>query len=413
MAEKLKIGVFGGARGRVMIEVLFYHPDAELVAVCDKYQPILDSVAAKAEELGQTVACYPDFEDFIKHDMDAVVLANYAIEHAPFAIRCMEAGMHVLSEVLPSETLAQAVELIECVERTGKIYAYAENYCYMNDTFEMWRRCKEGDIGEVQYCEAAYKHDCSGGWVGITYGEREHWRNHLIPTFYCTHSLGPVMMMTGARPVQVVGFENPPLECFFELGHPGGHASGIEMVTMDNGAVIHSVHGPLKCEPPEVKYNVYGAKGAMRGQGGQVYFYREGEQYGQGESQQYAPEKFVALDKVLGSGVDTHGGSDFYPTHCFIEKILGRPDGQWSIDVYQAVDMGICGILAYRSILNGNQPVKVPNLRNPEERDAYRNDHACTNPAVAGDQLIPCSSYGERDLPDELFEKLKAQWEGK
>ena len=324
MADKLKIGVFGGARGRVMIEVLMYHPDAELVAVCDKYQPILDSVAAKAKELGQTVACYPDFEDFIKHDMDAVVLANYAIEHAPFAIRCMEAGMHVLSEVLPSETMAQAVELIECVERTGKVYAYAENYCYMNDTFEMWRRCKEGDIGEVQYCEAAYKHDCSGVWVGITYGERDHWRNHLIPTFYCTHSLGPVMMMTGARPVQVVGFENPPLECFFELGHPGGHASGIEMVTMDNGAVIHSIHGPLKCEPPEVKYNVYGAKGALRGQGGQVYFYREGEHYGQGDSQHYAPEKFVALDKVLGSGVESHGGSDFYPTHCFIESIYSN-----------------------------------------------------------------------------------------
>jgi len=383
------------------------------VAVCDKYQPILDSVAAKAKELGQTVACYPDFEDFIQHDMDAVVLANYAIEHAPFAIRCMEAGMHVLSEVLPSETMAQAVELIECVERTGKVYAYAENYCYMNDTFEMWRRCKAGDIGEVQYCEAAYKHDCSGGWVGITYGEREHWRNHLIPTFYCTHSLGPVMMMTGARPVQVVGFENPPLDCFFELGHPGGHASGIEMVTMDNGAVIHSVHGPLKCEPPEVKYNVYGAKGAMRGQGGQVYFYREGEHYGQGESQQYAPEKFVALDKALGSGVDTHGGSDFYPTHCFIEKILGRPDGQWSIDVYQAVDMGICGILAYRSILNGNQPVKVPNLRNPEERDAYRNDHACTNPAVAGDQLVPQSHHPDIEIPDSTYEHVKEIWETK
>ena len=74
--------------------------------------------------------------------------------------------------------------------------------------------------------------------------------------------------------------------------------------------------------------------------------------------------------------------------------------------------MGICGILAYRSILAGNQPIKVPNLRNPEERDAYRNDHACTNPLIAGDQLIPCSSYGERELPDELFEKLRRQWLG-
>ena len=34
---KLKIGVFGGYRGHTMINVLFNHDDAELVAVCDKY----------------------------------------------------------------------------------------------------------------------------------------------------------------------------------------------------------------------------------------------------------------------------------------------------------------------------------------------------------------------------------------
>lgn len=42
MSEKLRIGVFGGYRGSSMIQVLLHHPDAELVAVCDKYQPLLD-----------------------------------------------------------------------------------------------------------------------------------------------------------------------------------------------------------------------------------------------------------------------------------------------------------------------------------------------------------------------------------
>ena len=128
---KLKIGVFGGARGNVMIEVLMHHPDAVLVAVCDKYEPLLEQVKRNAAAAGLDVACYTSFDEFIKHDMDAVVLANYATQHAPFAIRCMNAGMHVLSEVLPCESMAQAVELIETVERTGKVYAYAENYCYM------------------------------------------------------------------------------------------------------------------------------------------------------------------------------------------------------------------------------------------------------------------------------------------
>ncbi len=410
--SKLKIGVFGGARGNVMIQVLLHHPEATLVAVCDKYEPLLEQVRKTAASVGADVACYTSFDEFIKHDMDAVVLANYATQHAPYAIRCMNAGMHVLSEVLPCESMAQAVELIETVEKTGKVYAYAENYCYMDTTFEMWRRYKNGDIGEIHYADCNYIHDCSACWASITYGERDHWRNQLYPTFYCTHSLGPIMTITGRRPVRVVGFENPPIEQFYELGHAGGHAGGIEMVVLDNGANVRSIHGPLKREPAFTRYEVYGAKGALQTtENGQVRCYIEGEQMGAGNAEQYSPQKFVAVDEA-DAGPQSHGGSDFYPTHCFIQKILGKPDGEWCIDVYQAVDMGICGILAYRSILNGNAPIDVPNLRNPEERDAYRNDHACTSPDEAGDQLLPISSYPLRHLPDEVFERMRARFLG-
>ncbi len=416
MERKLRIGVFGGARGNSMIQVLLHHPDAELVAVCDKYEPILERTRRDAEAAGLDIALFTNFDDFIAYDMDAVVLANYATEHATFAVRCLRAGKHVMSEVLPSETMAQAVELIETVEETGLVYTYAENYCYMDLTFDMWRRYKEGAIGEVTYAECEYVHDCAAGWLDITYGDTAHWRNHLCPTFYCTHSLGPIMTITGRRPVQVVGFENPPIPEFYRLGHAGGHASGIEMVTLDNGAIVKSIHGPLKLEPAHTAYKVYATKGYLGTHDGgaageQVRLYQENEnQTCSGENTFYTPEKFVSAALAEQSGVASHGGSDFYPTHFFIEKMLGRPDGDWAIDVYQAVDMGICGILAFRSILNGNQPIKVPNLRNRAERDAYRNDHACTSAAVAGDQVLPCSSYPEKPLSKEEADANRQTW---
>ena len=92
MSEKLKIGVFGGFRGQTMIDVLLDHPDAELTAVCDKYTPLLSEVKEKAEKHGLNVALYESFDEFIKHDMDAVVLANYATEHAIYAVKCLRAG---------------------------------------------------------------------------------------------------------------------------------------------------------------------------------------------------------------------------------------------------------------------------------------------------------------------------------
>ena len=412
MLRKLRIGVFGGARGSYMMKVLLHHPDAELVAVCDKYQPLLDKAKAEAEEAGLEIALFNNFEDFIEYDMDAVVLANYATEHATFAIRCLHAGKHVMSEVLPSETMAQAVKLIEAVEETGLVYTYAENYCYMDHSFEMRRRYEEGAIGEVTYAEGNYIHDCESIWLDITYGETDHWRNRLPPTFYCTHSLGPIMTITGHRPVQVVGFENPPIEAFYRLGHPGGHPSGIEMVTLDNGAIVKSIHGPLKLEPSRIAYQVFGTKGFLGGSAEDmnVHLYQEGDEPCKGETTVYKPEKFVSPELAKNSGLSTHGGSDFYPTHFFIEKILGRPDGKWAIDVYQAVDMGICGILAFRSILNGNKPFKVPNLRSKKERDAWRNDNACTNPDVAGDQVLPCSSYPLRKISPEQAAANRAKW---
>ena len=411
--SKIKIGVFGAARGMSMIQALVSHPDAELVAVCDKYRPLLDNVRKLADDKHIKLALYHDFEDFFNHDMDAVVLANYAHEHVPFAVRLLKSGRHIMSEVLPCETMSQAVELIEAVEASGKIYAYAENYCYMSAPFEMRRRYENGEIGEVQYAEGEYIHDCSSIWPQITYGDRNHWRNRMYSTFYCTHSLGPILTITGCRPVQVIGFEtNVNTERSPALSFNGG-SGGIEMVTLDNGAVVKSIHGGLKREPGSINYQVYGTKGMMesnRWDGSNMSAYTEGEKLCQGELEHYTPKPFITSD--LSKSILGHGGSDFYTTHFFIEKILGAADGhKYSIDVYTAVDMGICGILAYRSILNGNIPIKIPNLRNKEERDAYRNDHACTNPEVAGDQIIPVSPFFDAEsIPDQEFERCRQLW---
>ncbi len=421
MSRKLKIGVFGAYRGMTMVNVLLNHPDAELTAICDKYVPALERAGKAAEEAGlKGLKLYKNFEDFFRHDMDAVVLANYSNEHAPFAIRLLKSGRHVLSEVLPCQNMAEAVELVEAVEESGKVYAYAENYCYMWHTFEMQYRYERGDVGEVMYGEGEYIHDCSSIWPDITYGEKDHWRNNCFPTFYCTHSLGPLLFITGRRPVKVAGLitnqnrQSPP------MGNRSGDCAALEMVTLDNGGVFKSIHGGLKREPHSVNYELYGMKGSMESQRfkpsyapenapDEIQVYIEGEELCKGTSEHYAPQQRIAADMAAKFG--THGGSDFYATHFFLEKILGRPDGiKYSIDVYQAVDMGICGILAYRSILEGGRTVDVPDLRDPAQRDAWRNDRACCDSRVAGDQLWPCLPDGSIEYPDEVYEKVRRTW---
>ena len=148
---KLKIGVFGAGRGIVMVRQILGNPDAELVAVCDKYVPLLERCKKVAEEAGLTgVEYFTDFEDFIQCDMDAVVLANYANEHVPYGIRLLESGRHIMTECLTCATMKEAVELIEAVERTGKTYTYAENYCFMAAPYETTTPYRQGKICQFE-----------------------------------------------------------------------------------------------------------------------------------------------------------------------------------------------------------------------------------------------------------------------
>lgn len=409
--RKIRVGVLGGYRGTSMINYCKRAENAEVVAICDKNPDVLES--QKKHAAGLDITYYDNFEDFIKHDMDAVVLANYAHQHAPFAIKAMNMGKHVFSECLPAQTLKEAVELIETVEKTGMTYAYGENYCYMLAPYEMKKLYEKGRLGELEYAECEYVHNCETIWSSITYGEKNHWRNNVYSTFYCTHSLGPIIHSTKLRPVSVIGFEGTKTHRKLRKGGKNG-AFAIEMVTLENGAIVKSLHGGLYMN--SIWYSMYGSKGrfesaredAENGAVDRIYVKCDDfdGQYENKPVETYIPDHGMA-DKTAGFG---HGGSDFYSMWHFIEKLRGNKEAD-IIDVYEAFDMFLPGMFAYRSILDGGKSMEIPNFRNKEEREKWRNDTACTDPEAAGDMLLPTFSLGTPDIPDEVYDNVKEMWE--
>ena len=237
--KSIKIGVFGAYRGMAMIRFCAKFGGTDLVAICDKDSYSLKKADEEIKLYGCETKLYNDFDTFINHDMDAVVLANYANEHAPYAIKCLEKGLHVISEVLPAQNMAEAVALCEAVEKSGKVYAYAENYCYFAATNEFYKLYREGRFGQFEYGEGEYVHDCGPIWPSITYGDPSHWRNNMPANFYCTHSIGPLIHITGLRPKSVVGFELPLTERMMNLGEKGG-STGLEIIGI---IVVQSFNG--------------------------------------------------------------------------------------------------------------------------------------------------------------------------
>lgn len=409
--KKCKVGVIGIGRGKMVWQFCKEAENAEIVAICDKWE---EGIKRLSEELNMdSITYYTEYEEFLKHDMDVVVLANYATEHAPLAIKAMEAGKNVISEVLPVQTMSEAVRLIECCERTGKIYCYAENYCFMNAPVEMKKKYRNGELGDFEYGEGEYLHNCESGWSTITYGERNHWRNRMSAFFYCTHSVGPLLHITGLKPKKVTGFECPFNSRMARMGARAGHTA-IEMVTLENDAVFKSIHG-VGCSKNSVWYTVYGSKGriesareaAEQSDVNRVYVDLDSaEGANDGKVQTYICDSFDSeILKKFG-----HGGSDFYCLYNAIDYILGNKEAD-IVDVYEALDMWMCGFFGYISVLSGGLPQELPDLRNPEVRESFRNDNRCTDPEVAGDQLLPSYSKGTPEIPDAVYEARRRERE--
>ena len=72
--------------------------------------------------------------------------------------------------------------------------------------------------------------------------------------------------------------------------------------------------------------------------------------------------------------------------------------------------MTVPGILAYRSILDGNKPYTVPDFRNKEERERYRGDNFTFDPTVAGSATAPSCSHPSPEIADAVYARIRAEY---
>ena len=114
MEKKIKLGVFGAGRGAYLAAIAA-KAGFELVALCDISPLMCDHAKRKLGAAGDHITCYSDYDKFLEHDFDAVLLANYATQHAPAAIGALKAGKHVMSECMAFFTMGEALELVEAV----------------------------------------------------------------------------------------------------------------------------------------------------------------------------------------------------------------------------------------------------------------------------------------------------------
>ena len=89
-------------------------------------------------------------------DVEAVVIAVPLIQHAPVAIACMNAGLHVLCEKLMAKNVTECKEMIRVAEKQGLMLAVGHQRHYSVLYDHAAHLTQEGRLGDIKFIRAQW-----------------------------------------------------------------------------------------------------------------------------------------------------------------------------------------------------------------------------------------------------------------
>jgi len=344
--RKVRVGLAGFGVCRFAAAFGFErHPNVEIVAVTD-------IVPDRCTALARKVRCnqtYPSAEEMVKDDkIEAMFIATDAPSHARLCIEALKHGKHAASAV-PAVfgSLEEADQLFEAVKKSGLNYMLFETSYFHAGVHAMREIYKAGGFGKILYSEGEYFH-----YMPEPIDSYKGWRIGLPPQWYPTHSNAYYMGVTGGSFVEVSCMAMPSvIEHLKPANNRYKNPFGSEIALFRTSEGGMSRMGVCWDSPGDS-----GEKGRIRGQRGS--YYDNGKNY-QGLEKNLPDTKRPPLPPTVDPG--GHGGSHGYLMNEFVLSIL--ENRKPLVDVAQALNMTVAGIVAHQSALKDGELVKIPQYK--------------------------------------------------
>lgn len=374
--RQLQIGLVGAggntvgdARGMHHARHLAALDAGKIVAVCD----IVPAAAQRAAaQLGATA--YTDFDRFLQHGVDLIILATPDVLHAQQAAYALERGVGVVSEVPGATTVEDGRRLVEAQRKSGGFYMLLENYGYRDEIELLKRMVEAGKFGDVYFGEGEYLHDCRG--LNRFADGSLTWRGaHFSGYVYIWHSLRPLLRILddrGTRISAMLTMQPGRLEA--EINIPDNVVSLIQTAA---GRLL-KIRVDIVSPRPHLMdyYALQGTLGSFEGTRGfgdppRIWLEELEPAARPGKSgpgvhwrpladfeTAFIPDRVAARSAAGRTG---HGGSDYWTMKAFVDAFR---DGDASpVDVYRALDCSLPGPLALLSAQQQGVPVEIPDPR--------------------------------------------------
>ena len=363
MSEKkiVKLGIVGCCRGTNIARTIAGDADVKITALCDLLPDRIKTAHTDFEKnfKAEGIEEYTDFDEMLaKADIDAVVIATGANVHVPFAVKALDAGKHVLSEIPAVYSLEEAKKLKAAVKAHPELkYMLAENCCYWA-FIQSWKcMYEDGKFGDIVYAESEYLH---------TKPKEEYkpynadtWRstNHAIR--YLTHNLGPLLYIMDDRCVSVTCYEsdikyNP---------YRKAPATGVALFKTAKGAIIRILICFGAYAGFDHNFELMGTEGMIATDKNKLCyqancFARLSEIPGTFNKKMEIPVSTAYRNEYGFEEGGGHGGADGKMMRAFIDCVIN--DTKPPIDIDLAINMSIPGILAEESAANGGSAIDIP-----------------------------------------------------
>ncbi len=216
-----------------------------------------------------------------------------------------------------------------------------ETSYFHSDLYAWHQRYQAGMLGQIIYSEGEYFHYFRkplGGYNPKTKNvDVNGWRKGLPPQWYPTHSNAYYVGVTGGRFTEVSCMGKPSI-----VPHLRPENNAYRNPFGSEVALFRTSEGGMS--RMAVSWDIVVAGGER----GRVY----GQKYEKGTVNTSRPPL------PAGVGAGAHGGSHGYLMSEFVDAIL-RNRKPW-VDVAQALNMTVAGIVAHQSALRDGELLKIP-----------------------------------------------------
>jgi predicted dehydrogenase len=361
----VRVGIVGLEFGAEFIPIYQQHPNAELVAICQRTESKLNEVG----DQWNVSKRYTDYGQMLADpDIDLIHINTPLQMHADQAVAALEAGKHVGCTIPMAISVEDCKRIVDAQRETGLVYMMMETTLYSREFLYLRDLYQRGDLGKIQFLRASHHQDMTG-WPSYWDG--------MPPFFNGTHAIGPTLGIGGfqAEWVECLGSGSVFERMKAQYGSPLAiESTHIKFKGVDVGAEVTRHLWAVAREYRE-SFDVFGSIRSFewaQTQDKQHVLYL-GETAQAVEPPDFAERLPESIRQFTTHGVYSgdggaehrsfaqgagHGGSHPHLAHQLIQAVLGEAEPY--PNAVQAANITCTGILSHESAMRGGERVRLP-----------------------------------------------------